>query len=168
MKDQGFPFYDSSNFQFIPNSLITDVGKFSLLPFNVILTSFQSISMISYSMCFFNVTCSESNFHVNLNRCILPTTLHNFTGTECWASDINSIIFTSLENRCPLNTFNFLTFRIRDTTIPNNEIINMHIVYNWLLHVHSISYKTETCSCLVTASTSFICCKSRRNTDDFI
>ena len=43
----------------------------------------------------------------------------------------------------------------------------MHIVYHWILHVHSISSKIEICSCLVTVPTSFICCKARLVTNDF-
>ena len=52
-------------------------------------------------------------------------------------------------------------------TIHNIDIINMHIVYHWILQVHSISCITETCSCLVTASTSPNCCKVRLVTIDF-
>ena len=43
----------------------------------------------------------------------------------------------------------------------------MHIMYYWILHVHSISCKTEICSCLVTGLTIFICCKARLVTNDF-
>ena len=42
-------------------------------------------------------------------------------------------------------------------TIPNIDIINMHIVK---LQVHLISCIVETCSCLVTVSTSLNCCKA--------
>ena len=52
-------------------------------------------------------------------------------------------------------------------TIPNIDIINMHIVYHWILQEHSVSCITDTCSCLVTASTSN-CCKARLVTKDFI
>ena len=41
---------------------------------------------------------------------------------------MNDIIFPTLENKCPLNNFNFQAFNIINTTIPNNEIISMHIV----------------------------------------
>ena len=64
--------------------------------------------------------------------------------------DINNIILTAFENRCSLNSFNFLACRIMKIIIPNIDIINMYIVYHWILQVHSISYITETCSCLVT------------------
>ena len=36
----------------------------------------------------------------------------------------------------------------------------MHIVCHWILQVHSISCIVEIYSCLVTAPTSLICCKS--------
>ena len=52
-------------------------------------------------------------------------------------------------------------------TIPNIEGLNMHIVYHWILQVHSISCITETGSCLVTASTSLNCCKVRLVTKAF-
>ena len=52
-------------------------------------------------------------------------------------------------------------------TIPNIDIINMHIVYHWILQVYSISCITETYSCLVNASTSLDCCIARLVTKDF-
>ena len=79
---------------------------------------------------------------------------------------MNNIIFSALENKCPLNNFSFLIFKM-NTTIPNNKIIKMHIVYHWILHVHSISCKIEKCPCLVTVPTSFICCKARLVTNYF-
>ena len=45
--------------------------------------------------------------------------------------------------------------------------LNMHIVYHWILQVQSISFVKETCCCLVTASTSLICCRVRLVTKDF-
>ena len=54
-----------------------------------------------------------------------------------------------------------------ETTLPNIDILNMHIVYHWILQVHSISCIVEIDSCLVTASTSLICCKARLVTNDF-
>ena len=80
---------------------------------------------------------------------------------------IISITFTALENKCPLNSFNFLALRITKTTIPNIDIFNMHIVYHWILQVHSIPCNIEICSGLVTAPTSLICCKARLVTNDF-
>ena len=71
------------------------------------------------------------------------------------------------EKKCPLHSFNFLAFRIMKTTIPNINRLNMHIVYHWILQVHSISCIIETCSCLVTASTSLNCCKTRLVIHDF-
>ena len=53
MEEQGISFYYSSNFKFISQGIITDVSNFILFPYNVILTSFQSISMISHNMCLF-------------------------------------------------------------------------------------------------------------------
>ena len=67
---------------------------------------------------------------------------------------MNNIILTAFENKCPLNNFNFLTFKIKNTAIPNNKVINMHI-----LHVHSISCKIEICPCLITALMSFFAVK---------
>ena len=52
-------------------------------------------------------------------------------------------------------------------TIPNIDRLNTHIVYHWILQVHSITCIFETCSCLVTASTSLNCCKVRLVTKDF-
>ena len=52
-------------------------------------------------------------------------------------------------------------------TIPNINRLNMHFVYHWILQVHSISCIIETCSCLVTASTSLHCIKARLVTRDF-
>ena len=43
----------------------------------------------------------------------------------------------------------------------------MHIVYHWILQVHSISFNVEICSCLVTAPTSLICYKTRLEPNDF-
>ena len=73
------------------------------------------------------------------------------------------MILTAFENKCPLNNFNFLAFRIMKIPIPNN----VHIVYHWNLQVYSISCITETYSCLVTASTFLNCCKVRLVTKDF-
>ena len=60
---------------------MTEAGRFILFPFKVILTSFQSNFIMSHSMFLFNLICSEVNFHVILNRCMLSAVLHNFTGT---------------------------------------------------------------------------------------
>ena len=79
---------------------------------------------------------------------------------------MNNIILTAFENRCPLNSFNFLAFRIMKITIPKIERLNMHIVYRWILKVHSILCIIQTCSCLVTASTSLNYCKVRLVTKD--
>ena len=45
--------------------------------------------------------------------------------------------------------------------------LNMYIVHHWIFQVHSISGIIETCSHLVTASTSLNCCKVRLVTKDF-
>ena len=60
---------------------MTETGRFILLPFKVILTSFQSNSITSHSIFLFNLGCLGVNFPVILNRCMLHTVLHNFTGT---------------------------------------------------------------------------------------
>ena len=80
---------------------------------------------------------------------------------------MNNIILTAFENKCPLNSFNFLALRIMKITMPKIDRLNMHIVYHWILQVHAISCITETCSCLVTIPTSLNCCKARPVTKDF-
>ena len=80
---------------------------------------------------------------------------------------MNNIILTAVENRCPLNSFNFLAFRIMKIIMPKIDKPNMNIVYYCILQVHSISCVIETCSCLVTVPTSLICCKARLVTEDF-
>ena len=80
---------------------------------------------------------------------------------------MNNIILTEFENRCPLNSINFLVFRIKKITMPKIDRLNMNIVYHWILQVHSISHVTETCSCLVTMPTSLNCCKARLVAKDF-
>ena len=56
---------------------MTEAGRFILFPFKVILTSFQSNSIPSYSTFLFNLTSSGVNIPVILNECLLitPTTL---------------------------------------------------------------------------------------------
>ena len=51
--------------------------------------------------------------------------------------------------------------------MPQIDRANMHIVYHWILQVHSISSVNDTCSHLVTMPTSFLCCKVRLVTKDF-
>ena len=58
-----------------------EAGRFSLFPFKVIFTSFQSNSIPSHSIFLFNVTCSGPNFLAILNKCMLLAVLDNFTGT---------------------------------------------------------------------------------------
>ena len=60
---------------------MTEGGRFILLPFKVILTSFQSNSITFQSIFPFNLICSGVNFPVILNRCMLSVVPHNFTGT---------------------------------------------------------------------------------------
>ena len=43
---------------------------------------------------------------------------------------MNSIILTAFENRCPLNSFNFLAFRILKIPMPNIDKFSMNIVYH--------------------------------------
>ena len=78
-----------------------------------------------------------------------------------------SIILTVFENRCPLNSVNFLEFRIMKIIMPEIDRLNIHIVYHWILQVHAISCITETCPCLDTVPTSLICSKARLVTKDF-
>ena len=49
MKKQGFSFDNASNFKFILNLIVNDVGKFILFPFKATLTSFPSNSIMSQS-----------------------------------------------------------------------------------------------------------------------
>ena len=60
---------------------MTDVGRFTLSPFKVTLTSFQSISMTFHNIFLFNLMCSGTKFPVILNKCMFPAVLHNFTGS---------------------------------------------------------------------------------------
>ena len=80
---------------------------------------------------------------------------------------MNNIILTAFQNKYPLNSFKFIAFKIMKITILDIDIINMHIVYHWILQVHSASCITETCSYLVTASTSPYYYKARLITKDF-
>ena len=167
MKKQGFSFDNASNLNLSLSSIITDAGRFILFLFKVILTSFPSISMTSHNIVHISLTYSGINFPAILNKCMLPAALHNFTGTYYWASDMKNIILTAFENKCLLNSFYFLAFRIMKIIVPKIDRLNMHIVYHWILQVHSISCVTETCSCLVTVPTSLNCCKTRLVTKDF-
>ena len=63
------------------NGIMTDAGKFILIPFKVILTSLQSNCITSKSIFCFNITFSRVNFPTILKRCMLPAVLQNFTGT---------------------------------------------------------------------------------------
>ena len=49
------------------SGIIIDAGRFTLLPFKAILTSFPSISKTSHYIFLFNLTCSGVNFPVILN-----------------------------------------------------------------------------------------------------
>ena len=72
---------------------------------------------------------------------------------------MNSMILTSLENKCPLHSFNFCVCRMTKTIRPKSKKYSIKIVYHCNLHVCSIS--GEMSSCAVTAPASFICCKAR-------
>ena len=61
---------------------MTEAGRFILLQFKVILTSFQSNSITSQSIFFFNLICPGINFPVCFNKCMFPVILHNFAGTQ--------------------------------------------------------------------------------------
>ena len=119
------------------------------------LTSFQSISIISQIVFCFNLTFSEVNVPVILNKWMLPPVLHNFIG-------VNNIILTAFENRCALNSFNFLDFIMIKIINPKIDKLSMKIVYHWILHLHSIYHDV---SCVATTPTSFICCKARLVTE---
>ena len=74
---------------------------------------------------------------------------------------MNRINSTALENKWPLNSFNFMAVKITNPMIPSNEMHNMHIVYHVFLHVHSVTCLSWTCSYSLTALIPTICCKSR-------
>ena len=74
---------------------------------------------------------------------------------------------TGFENRCPLNSFNFLALRKMKIIMPKIDRLIMNIVYHWILQVHLISCVKETCSCLVTTPTSLNCSKARLVTKDY-
>ena len=73
---------------------------------------------------------------------------------------MNSIILNVFDNSCPLKSFKFLNFSTMKITMPKNDKLSMIIVYHCILQVHSISCTIETCSCLATVPTSFICYKA--------
>ena len=62
------------------------------------------------------------------------------------------------ENKCPLNSFSFLSFVIIKSVKPKSNIPSVTIVYHCILQVHSIDH---TVSCDVTTPIFFICCKAR-------
>ena len=85
------------------NGMTIEVGKLISFPFKVTLISFQSISNTSQIQFFLNRIHSGVSLPLILNECMLPAILHRFTGTDNCVSDINSITFVILENRCPPN-----------------------------------------------------------------
>ena len=80
---------------------------------------------------------------------------------------MNCITLTALENKCPLNSFNFQVFMTIKMIMPKITKPNVAIVYHCVLQVHSISCITEMFSCLDTASAPLICCKVTLVTRDF-
>ena len=57
--------------------MVTDFGNLIVFPFKVMLTSFQSISIISQILFPFNLTLLEVNVHVILNKLMFPAIFHN-------------------------------------------------------------------------------------------
>ena len=92
-----------SNFE-----LVMNFGKFILLILEVMLTSFQSMSITSQIYFHFNFIFLGFGVPIILNNWMLPAVLHSFIGTYYCTSEINSIILTVLENKHPLHNFNFL------------------------------------------------------------
>ena len=88
--------------------IITDLVKFILLSFSVILMSNQSISKTSQIQFFLSFTFSGFNLPFIQNKCIHPATLCNFIGIYEWALDIKSKILVLLENKHPLQKLVFL------------------------------------------------------------
>ena len=66
---------------------------------------------------------------------------------------MNSIILTALENKCPLNSFSLLDFRMTKGTKPKIDKLNIKIVYHGILQVHSIFGAKLVLSCVTTALT---------------
>ena len=89
---------------------------------------------------------------------MLPSVLHNFIGTKYFVSYINNIILTVFKNICPLNSFSFLNFMITKNIKLKSNILNIKIMYLWILQVHSIQCDASS---VATTPTSFICCKAR-------
>ena len=143
------------------NCFVTDYGKLILFPFKVTLTSFQSNSVMSQIMFLFYFTFPGVNIPINLNKWMLPAILHNIISACYWLSDMNSIIFTALENRCPVSSPNFLDFRMTKVTNPKIDKLSIWIVYYCIIQVHSISCTIVTLSCSATTPTSFICCRAK-------
>ena len=73
---------------------------------------------------------------------------------------MNSIILTALENKCPLNIFSFLDFRMTKNTKHKIDILNIKIVYHCILQ-YSIFGAKVILFYLATTPTYFICCKAR-------
>ena len=61
--------------------MITEPGKLTTFPFTDNVTFFQSIYNMSHTLFLCNVISSFCNLPINLNKCILPVTLHNLIGT---------------------------------------------------------------------------------------
>ena len=72
---------------------------------------------------------------------------------------MNSITLNALENKCPLHSFSFHVCRMTKNIRPKSDNHSIRMLYHCILQVHSIFGKMP--SCLVTALTSFICCKAR-------
>ena len=92
---------------------------------------------------------------------MLPAILHNIIGTLYWLFERNSIILTALENKCPLNSFSFLDFRMTKSTKPKIDKLNIKIMHHCILPVCSIIGIKLILSCLSTTPTSFIYYKAR-------
>ena len=80
---------------------------------------------------------------------------------------MNSITYTALENKLPLNNFNFLALKITNSIMPSQDMVNTHIVYHGTLHEHPMTCLLWTHSCPPTALILLMCFTGRLDTTVF-
>ena len=103
------------------NGIMTEVDKLTSFPFKVTLTSFQAISNASQIQFLLKFMHSGVNVPLILNKCMLPTILHRFTGTYGCESNMNSITLVTYEDKCPWSRFDFLILFVTMNSIPNKS-----------------------------------------------
>ena len=92
---------------------------------------------------------------------MLPTILHNFTGTYDLVSDIKSITTVTLVNNLPLNRVDLLILFKTEKVIPNRININKPTMYQFGSHMQYLTVESV-------ASTGFRHCKVKLVTSIFI